>query len=371
MKTIIIYSNKLKNYDFGEGHPFRSDRFEKFLELFREKLGKDERFKLIENITLATDGELKLWHSKDYIKAMKDASQGKTVSNLFRFISGDNVNPSTKKLPQGIEEGARAVVKNSLLAIDYIQQSKTEKAVSIGGGLHHATSGYGQGFCVYNDVVIATKYAIEKYNLKRVLILDTDAHAGNGTSEAFYSDPKVLFIDTHQKGIYPGTGSVDEIGEGKAKGFTVNLPLEAGTGNKAYELIFDEIIFPLAREYKPQMIIRYGGSDPYFDDGLTNLGLTFNGFEMIGKKVRELSSELCDNRSVDLLCSGYNLEALPKIWLILVAAISGVRINFKESAPGIRDRKIVETKNLIKKVKEKLAPYWKSIKGDTREIYWK
>jgi len=179
---IIIYSNKLKNYDFGEGHPFRSDRFEKFLELFREKLGKDERFKLIENITLATDGELKLWHSKDYIKAMKDASRGKIVSNLFRFISGDNVNPSTKKLPQGIEEGARAIVKNSLLAIDYIQQSKTEKAVSIGGGLHHATSGYGQGFCVYNDVVIAAKYAIEKYNLKRVLILDTDAHAGNGTS---------------------------------------------------------------------------------------------------------------------------------------------------------------------------------------------
>jgi len=166
MKTIIIYSNKLKNYDFGEGHPFRSDRFEKFLELFKEKLGKDERFKLIENITLAIDEELKFWHSKDYIKAMKDASQGKTVSNLFRFISGDNVNPFTKKLPQGIEEGARAVVKNSLLAIDYIQQSKTEKAVSIGGGLHHATSGYGQGFCVYNDVVIAAKYAIEKYNLK-------------------------------------------------------------------------------------------------------------------------------------------------------------------------------------------------------------
>jgi acetoin utilization protein AcuC len=117
------------------------------------------------------------------------------------------------------------------------------------------------------------------------------------------------------------------------------------------------------------MIIRYGGSDPYFDDGLTNLGLTLDGFEMIGKKVRELSSELCNNRSVDLLCSGYNLEVLPKIWLTLVAAISGVKINFKESAPNIRDRRIAETKNLIKKVKEKLAPYWKSIKRESREIY--
>lgn len=365
MKTIMIYSDELKKYDFGEGHPFRSNRFERFLELFQEKLGKDKRFELKENITLATDEELELWHSRDYIKTMQDASQGKDVSNLFRFISGDNVNPSTKKLPQGIEKGARAVVKNSLLAIDYNQQRKTEKSVSIGGGLHHAMSGYGEGFCVYNDVVIAAKYAIEKYNLKRVLILDTDAHAGNGTCKAFYSDPKVLFVDIHQEGIYPGTGLVDEIGEGKGKGFTVNLPLEAGTGDKAYELIFDEIIFPLAREYKPQMIIRYGGSDPYFDDGLTSLGLTLDGFEMIGKKVRELSRELCENRSVDLLCSGYNLEALPKIWLTLVAAISGVKIDFKESAPDIRDRKIDETKHLIKKVKGKLAPYWRSIKGET------
>ena len=369
MKTILIYSDELKNYDFGEGHPFRSNRFERFLELFKEKFGKDKRFELKENITLATDEELELWHSKDYIKTIRDASQGKDVSNLFRFISGDNVNPSTKKLPPGIEVGARAVVRNSLLAMDYNQQRKAEKVISIGGGLHHAMSDYGEGFCVYNDVVIAAKYAIEKYYLKRVLILDTDAHAGNGTCKAFYSDPKVLFVDTHQEGIYPGTGSVDEIGEGKGKGFTVNLPLEAGTGDKAYELIFDEIIFPLAREYKPQMIIRYGGSDPYFDDDLTSLGLTLDGFEMIGKKVRELSRELCENRSVDLLCSGYKIEVLPKIWLTLVAAISGVKIHFKESALDIRDRKITETKHLIEKVKGKLAPYWKSVKGETREIY--
>ena len=365
MKTIVIYSNKLKNYDFGEGHPFRSDRFEKFLELFKEKLGKEKSFELKENNSLATEEELELWHTKAYIKVIQESSQGGNISNLFRFIGTGNVNPFTKKLPPGIEEGARAIVKNSLLAIDYNQQRKAEKVISIGGGLHHAMSDFGEGFCIYNDVVIAAKYAIEKYNLKRVLILDTDAHAGNGTCKAFYSDPKVLFVDIHQEGIYPETGSVDEIGEGKGKGFTVNLPLEAGTGDKAYELIFDEIIFPLAREYKPEMIIRYGGSDPYFDDELTNLGLTLDGFEMIGKKVWELSRELCENRSVDLLCSGYNLEVLPKIWLTLVAAISGVKINFKESAPNIRDRKITETKNLIEKVKGKLAPYWKFIQRET------
>lgn len=96
--------------------------------MFKEKLGKDKRFELTENITLATDEELKLWHSKDYIKTMKDASQGKAVSNLFRFISGDNVNPSTKKLTQGIEEGARAVVKNSLL-IGNLLKGRLEKYI--------------------------------------------------------------------------------------------------------------------------------------------------------------------------------------------------------------------------------------------------
>ena len=359
MKTTILYSNELKNYDFGEGHPFRSNRLDYFLRLYNEKLGNNKNFELIENNELASDEELELWHTKDYIHAIKALSSNLEIPNIYKFISQDNVNPLTGNFPRGIEKAARVVVKNSILAVDYVQQGKSERGVSIGGGLHHAKSSYGEGFCVYNDVVIAAKHAIKKYNLERVLILDTDAHAGNGTCEAFYSDPKVLFVDLHQKGIYPGTGFVDEIGSGKGKGFTVNLPLEAGTGDKAYELIFDKIIFPLAREYKPQMIIRYGGSDPYFADGLTNLGLSLDGFKMIGKKVREIS-ELCGNKSVDLICSGYNLDVLPKAWLTLIASLSGVDIKF-EKITSDKNQRLAETENLIKKVKENLRPYWKSI----------
>ena len=361
MKTTIIYSKELKRYDFGEGHPFRSDRFEKFLELFKEKLGRNENFELKENAALATDEELKLWHSNAYIEAIKNASQGRDVSGLFRFISQDNINPITGKFPQGIDEGARSIVKNSILAIEYIQQRKTKKAVSIGGGLHHAMSDYGEGFCVYNDVVIAVKHAIKKYNLKRVLVLDTDAHAGNGTCKAFYSDPKVLFIDLHQRGIYPLTGSASEIGRGKGKGFTVNLPLVAGTSDEAYELIFNEIIFPIAEEFKPQMIVRYGGSDPYFTDSLTGLGLTLDGFEMIRQKVKKLSDSLCEGRSADLICSGYNPDILTKVWLILIAGSGGVNLGFEEKHLDMKNMRLEETKELIEKVKEVLKPYWKSI----------
>jgi len=266
MKTAIIYSDELRNYDFRPGHPFRSNRFDAFLKLYKEKLGQNENFELVKNNELATDEELQLWHTPDYIQAMKAASSGITIPNLYRFISQDNLNPITGEFPKDIEKVARIIVKNSALALDLVQKEKSEKAVNIGGGLHHAKSNYGEGFCVYNDVVIAARYAMEKYNLERILILDTDAHAGNGTCEAFYSDPRVLFIDLHQVGIYPGTGFAQEIGDGKGRGFTVNLPLAAGTSDKSYELIFDEIILPLAEEYKPEIVVDFGYKDYIYVD---------------------------------------------------------------------------------------------------------
>lgn len=358
MKTTLIYSDELKKYDFGAGHPFRSDRFESFLKLYKEKLGKNENFELIKNEEVATDEELELWHDKDYIKAIKSLSAGLTGPALYRYISQDNVNPITGKFPEGIEEAARTIVKNSILCFDCVQQGKGRKAVSIGGGLHHAKSNYAEGFCIYNDVVVSVKYAIEKYNLDRVLVVDTDAHAGNGTSEAFYCSPKVLFIDLHQRGIYPGTGFIDEIGSGEGKGFNVNFPLAAGTSDRAYELIFDEVILPLAEAYRPEIVVRYGGSDPYPGDNITELGLTLDGFKMIAKKVREMSA-VCDGKSVDMICSGYKPAALSKVWLTLIASLSSVEINLEDETSVDRYEMLGETRNLIKRVKENLKPYWK------------
>lgn len=361
MKTAIIYSDELKNYDFGPGHPFRGDRFASFFQLYEEKLGKNKNFQLIKNSEPASDKELKFWHTQEYIQVIKAASSGITIPHLYQFISQDNVNPISGKFPQDIERAARIIVRNSILALDFVQEKRSEKAVNIGGGLHHAKSGYGEGFCFYNDVVIVARYAMEKYNLKRILILDTDAHAGNGTCEAFYSDPNVLFIDLHQAGIYPGTGFIDEIGEGRGEGFTINLPLAAATGNKSYELIFDEIIVPLAKEYKPEIVIRYGGSDPHPSDEITQLGLTLEGFKMIGSKVKEIS-RLCENKSVDLICSGYKPDVLSKAWLSLITGLADVEVELEEPLLETREgQNLAETKELIKRVKENLKPHWKSM----------
>ena len=289
---------------------------------------------------------------------MKNAAAGKDTSNLYTFISQDNLNPLTDNFPKNIEKAARSVVKNSILAVDYVWRERTDIAVSIGGGLHHARSNYGEGFCIYNDVVIAAKHALNKYHIEKMLILDTDAHAGNGTCEAFFSDPRVLFIDLHQRGIYPGTGLVNEIGAGRGKGFTVNIPLDAGSDDTSYELIFDEVILPLAEAFKPQMIIRNGGSDPHFKDGLTSLGLTLKGFKMIGEKVKEISRKECANRSVDLICSGYNPEILPKVWLTLVTSLSGEELEVTESAYE-NNETLERTRSVIAKVKDNLKSYWR------------
>jgi len=141
-----------------------------------------------------------------------------------------------------------------------------------------------EGFCIYNDVAFTATYLLEKYNFEKILILDTDAHAGNGTAEYFRTDPRVLFVDIHQdpRTIYPGTGFASDIGADSGKGFSVNIPLPIYAGDESYKLVFDEIILPLTGEFKPQIIVRNGGSDPHFNDGLTHLGLTIAGFRMVG-----------------------------------------------------------------------------------------
>ncbi len=360
MKIGIIYSTKLKDYDFGIGHPFRGDRFERFMTYFKQELIKSKKFEVIVNDEPACDEELLLWHDKNYVRAIKNASNGVPSSDLWRFISGDNVNPRTNQFPLGIDQAARVIVRNSILACVLVQESKYEKIVSLGGGLHHAKARYGEGFCVYNDVVISAKHLLEEYGLERVLILDTDAHAGNGTCEAFYFDPRVLFIDMHQRHIYPGTGFEDEIGGGEGKGYTVNVPLPAFSGDDAYKLVFEEIVHPLAEEFDPQFIIRNGGSDPHPSDVITQLGLTLEGFVYIGKKVREIA-KICNGKEVDLICSGYNPEVLIKAWSALISGLANVDAELEEPFPiGIRkDQMFQEAKNIVRTIKRNLRPYWK------------
>ena len=348
MKVAILYSDELKRYDFGPGHPFRGDRFLNFMKLFKEKgLDENPTFKIIKP-EYASERDLMLIHTEEYIQRVK------------RYESRDIDTP----LIPGIDKAARLIVGASMMAGEVVMDGKYDSAVGIGGGMHHASRSREAGFCIFNDVAICAENLIGKYGLKRVLILDTDAHAGDGTAEIFYEDPRVLLVDIHQdpRTLYPGVGFIEEIGRGEGEGFTVNIPLPPWSSDYAYELVLDELFIPLVEEFKPEIIIRNGGSDPHFKDELTQLGLTLEGFRMIGRKVRAVADRVCGGKVVDLICSGYNPTVLPYAWLALICGVSGVDVELEEPFPFptwlSRDYGLKEVEKVIQEVKATLRDYW-------------
>ncbi len=367
MAIAVLYREELKEYDFGPGHPFRGDRYQSFPRFLKEKMaGGDYRIVRAEP---ATEEDLRLICDKDYIDFTtgyyRAANLGVSYRGQFyRFQSGDNM-PLGR--PGKLEEAARLILGQAKTACDIVQRGEFKKAISIGGGMHHAKRSYGEGFCLYNDVAFCALYLMQNHGLERVLILDTDAHAGNGTAEYFYDDPRVLFIDLHQNPhtLYPGTGFANQIGRGKGEGFTVNIPLPPNAGFDSYQLAFDAIVLPIAREFKPQIIIRNGGSDPHYSDGLTNLGLPVKGFRMIGEKVREIA-RLCDDKAIDLIASGYNEKVLPYAWLALISGLAGIALEVAEPEPVPQrfqeDTALAETQKVIEEVRGHLKPFWKSIR---------
>jgi acetoin utilization protein AcuC len=364
----ILYQENLREYDFGPGHPFCGDRYELFSKFLKENLAEEDNYRILKSEP-ATDQDLLLICGKDYIdftrEYYKEANLGLIFPGDFhRFQSDDNL-PFGR--PGKIEEAARLVVGQAKKACDLVQQGQFKKVVSIGGGLHHAKPSYGEGFCLYNDVAFTALYLMQKYGLERILILDTDAHAGNGTAEYFYEDPRVLFIDLHQNPatLYPGTGFANQIGAGKGKGFTVNVPMPVSAGYDSYELVLDSLVKPIVQEFHPQIIIRNGGSDPHYNDALTNLGLSFKGFYMIGEKVRKMS-DVCDGKVIDLIASGYTREVLPYAWMALICGLAGIPLQIEEpdlvSQGRLSEFAFAETESVVYDVMKNLRDYWSCLR---------
>ena len=363
MSLAVLYGEELKEYDFGAGHPFRGERYQKFYHFFKEKLS-DESYQII-SAEKAEDEDLLLICDREYIDFTGDYYRAANLGfdydgRFYRFHSTDN-RPIRK--PGKLEEAARLIICQAKKAVDLVERGGFEKALSIGGGMHHAKQAFGEGFCLYNDVAFTAKYLMKEYELERIVILDTDAHAGNGTSEYFYHDPRILFIDLHQdpRTLYPGTGFVYQIGEGEGKGYTINVPMPIDAGYDSYKLVFEEIVQPLVEEFKPQIIVRNGGSDPYLNDQLTQLGLPIKGFRMIGEKVRRIA-EICHGKEIDLIASGYNEDVLPYAWLALISGLAGweIAIEEREAIPERYRKDLVlgDTEKVVREVKEELKDYW-------------
>jgi acetoin utilization deacetylase AcuC-like enzyme len=166
------------------------------------------------------------------------------------------------------------------------------------------------GFCIFNNVAIAARYAQKKYKLERVLIADWDVHHGNGTQEIFYSDSTVLFMSTHQWPLYPGTGSADERGDHQGRGFTINRPFPAGTGNKKITAAFRDDLLPAAQAFKPDLTLISAGFDSRAGDPLGGFFIDDDGFRELTRIMLKIANIAGEGRLISMLEGGYNLEGL-------------------------------------------------------------
>ncbi|MBI2832301.1 MAG: histone deacetylase [Chloroflexi bacterium] len=297
MATGYAYNPVYLKHDTG-GHVENAGRLKAILSQL-------ERTKIIEQLTHipprpATVEELALVHDGQYIAGIKAV-----VEKGGGWLDGDTVTSS------GSYEAAVYAAGGAICAVEAVTGGEVANAFAlVRPPGHHATANQAMGFCLFNNVAIAAKYALTKLGLERVAIIDFDVHHGNGTQDAFYSDPQVLYISTHEYPFYPGSGSTGEMGSGAGKGSTVNIPLPAGCGDAEYLQVFEQIIVPVVRRYAPQLILVSAGYDAHWSDSIAMMEVSVTGFARIVEIIRGLAEELCNGRLVSSLEGGYNSEAL-------------------------------------------------------------
>jgi len=297
MKVGYVYHPVYLKHDTGQ-HIENAGRLEAVISHL-EQSGLKEQLELIEP-RAASVAELSLVHDRQYVAHIQDMAQkGGGWLDLDTVMSA------------GSYQAAAYAAGGVISATEAVMAGMVGSAFAlVRPPGHHATHRQAMGFCLFNNVAIAAQYALAKYELERVLIVDFDVHHGNGTQEAFYDNPQVLYISTHQSPFYPGTGSVAETGGGVAQGSTVNIPLPAGCGDAEYQTVFQQVIAPAARRFQPQLILVSAGYDAHWTDGLAGMQVSVTGFARMIEIIKGLADELCRGRLVFSLEGGYNLDTL-------------------------------------------------------------
>jgi acetoin utilization deacetylase AcuC-like enzyme len=216
---------------------------------------------------------------------------------------------------------------------------------------HHATSSRAMGFCLFNNVAVGAAAALEA-GLERVAIVDPDVHHGNGTQEIFWEDPRVLYISSHQFPFYPGTGALDEVGEGPGRGFTVNLPMPGALGDQDYSRAYREIVEPIGRAFDPELVLVSAGFDAHEDDPLGGMKLTAAGFAEIMDVCVALASGSAQGRVVAVLEGGYSLEGLAS------ATAASVGRLLDRPSPPLRLGTDRQTDELLEAYRKTQASLW-------------
>jgi len=248
----------------------------------------------------ATQEELAFIHTPEHIKKIASTA-GKS------FVSLD---PDTQTSAKSYEAALMAA-GGLFTLIDALPAGRIDNGFAlVRPPGHHAEGNRAMGFCLFNNVALAAEYAQKHHGLKKILIVDWDLHHGNGTQRSFWDNDQVLYFSTHQYPFYPGTGGLGEVGSQSAYGYTVNCPLSSGYQDEDFAQIFERVLLPIGRQFKPDLILISAGFDTYYEDPLGAMLVTPKGFARMTRILRLLAEEVCGDRLLLVLEGGYHLEGL-------------------------------------------------------------
>jgi acetoin utilization deacetylase AcuC-like enzyme len=296
-KTMLVADHRYMNHFTGRVHPERPARIAAMIEM-----AQGLQRAALEHCAprAASMEELTLCHGEEYVAAVeRTAGSERTDFDPDTHASAETW--TTARLAAG----------GVLTAVEAVMNGEAQNAFAIVRPPgHHALPGRAMGFCFFNNVAIAAKWLVKVGGKRRVLIVDWDVHHGNGTQDIFYESPEVLYMSTHQYPFYPGTGWLDQIGSGPGVGFTVNAPMPATFGDKEYLRMFDQLLLPIARQFKPEFVLISAGFDAHFRDPLGGMRMTEEGFLAMTRRLQRLADECCEGQMVAALEGGYDLRAL-------------------------------------------------------------
>ena len=290
---ILISSSRFDEHVTPPGHPERPERaqaMDAVAQRWRAKGGN------IREPRPATREELARVHTADYLDLIESV-RGKPAQ----------LDPDTYTSPESVEIASLAA--GAAVDAARLARGGTPAFALVRPPGHHAEPDKAMGFCLYNNIAVAAADLLAS-GTSKIAIVDIDVHHGNGTQTAFYTDPRVLFVSSHQFPFYPGTGAADETGHGKGKGFTINIPLAAGAGDDEYEKVYRDIVQPAVENFVPEVMLISAGFDTWIDDPLAGMRVTADGFRRIFRILREAATATCGDGVMLVTEGGYDLPGL-------------------------------------------------------------